>query len=102
MNENPYSAPRSDPEGLPVAPDSTGWEVAGKAVKVRRGAQFPMIDPYTGRSEDPMRMQVMTIRHHPLWLWSIPVLASLVGAIRAIAGRDGFIPPQALVGLILG
>ena len=98
--ENPYTTPQTEAGGLPDAPDSHGWEIHGKVIQVGPGAQFPMIDPYTGVSEDPMRMQLLQIRQRPLWLWGIPILGTLGGLLQGLA--DGNWIVQGLMGLILG
>jgi len=66
--ENPYAAPQTVSTGLPDAPESFGWELAGKRVWAEKFAQFPMVDPYSGESEEVMTMNRLTVRHWPLWM----------------------------------
>ena len=62
MSENPYAPPGVDVVG--EAPRSRGWEVTGKSVLVSREAIFPMIDPYSGKSEEMMALRRLVIRRN--------------------------------------
>lgn len=41
--------------------ESFGWKLEGKRVWVESFAQFPMIDPYSGASEEVMTMNLFRI-----------------------------------------
>lgn len=98
--ENPYAPPETTSVGLPDAPESFGWELVGKAVWVEKFAQFPMVDPYTGQSDDVMTMNRLTVRVRPLWMsllqWAfIGILllgiSPLAGGIATLVGLLGLI-----------
>lgn len=97
--ENPYAAPQS--AGLPDAPESFGWELVGNRVWVERFAQFPMIDPYSGESDEVMTMNRLTVRFRPLWMsllkWAF--IALLILGISSL--MDGVATLVGLLGLIV-
>lgn len=97
--ENPYAAPQS--AGLPDAPESFGWELVGNRVWVERFAQFPMVDPYSGESDDVMTMNRLTVRFRPLWMsllkWAFIALL-LLGTSPLM---DGMATLVGLLGLIV-
>jgi hypothetical protein len=101
-DENPYAPPHDRTAAIPEAPRSCGWELAGTAVWVGSSSQFPMVDPFTGRSEGTMMLHQITIRHRPRWLLSFPALGAVIGFASTASGS---LPDQAamvLLGTILG
>lgn len=75
--ENPYAPPTAgrDTGDLPDAPKSAGWSLSENAILVRQDAQLPMVDPFTGISEDRMTLRHISIRHSPHWLHAALVVA---------------------------
>jgi len=75
--QNPYAPPttRGDVATLPDAPKSAGWSLAGETILARQDAQLPMVDPFTGISEDTMTLRHISIRHSPRWLHGSLVVA---------------------------
>ncbi len=67
--ENPYAAPQS--AALPDAPESFGWELVEDRVWAEKFAQFPMVDPYSGESDEVMTMNRLTVRQRPIWIIAI-------------------------------
>lgn len=86
--ENPYAAPQSPSTGLPDAPESFGWELIGNRVWAEKFAQFPMVDPYSGGSDEVMTMNRLTIRQRPLWLVALRWLSVGVFFLPATAWID--------------
>ena len=102
VGENPYLPPQTPPGGIPDAPRTFGWEVLGPVLLVHRTAQLPMVDPYTGGSEDPMRMHRVPIGYRPRWLWGFPALGA-VGPMVMETGNWGMNRLfQTLSGMFLG
>ncbi len=75
--ENPYAPPETTSTGMPNAPESFGWELVGNRVWAEKIAQFPMIDPYSGESNDVMTMNRLTVRLRPNWQLALSII--LVG-----------------------
>ena len=65
--EDPYASPQSISAGAPDAPESFGWELVGNRVWVEKFAQFPMVDPYSGGSDEVMTMNRLTVGLRPMW-----------------------------------
>lgn len=86
--ENPYAPPETTSTGVPDAPESFGWEMVGKRVWVEKFAQFPMVDPYSGKTDDVMTMNRITLRYWPAWMTVLRwislgiILLPLSGAIE--------------------
>lgn len=100
--DDPYAPPNTVSNGLPVAPRSFGWEVAGNAVWVEKTAQFPMIDPYTGGSEETMMLQKVEVKYRPPWLLAFPVLGALAMFTLEEGGNWMDLAGLGLAGLLLG
>lgn len=66
--ENPYAPPQTTSAGVPDAPESFGWKLIGNRIWVEKFAQFPMVDPYSGESDEVMTMTRITLRQRPIWL----------------------------------
>ncbi len=100
-SENPYAPPETTSAGLPDAPESFGWELDGKRLWVESFAQFPMIDPYSGASEEVMTLNRLSVRVRPLWMtplkWAFIALV-LLGLSPLLHGVATFI---GVVGLIV-
>ena len=80
--ENPYQAPRTtDPGGIPDAPEPFGWEIRDRIVWVEKRSQFPMVDPFTGRTGDIMMLQKVDVRYRPRWLMTLMPLGALVSVL---------------------
>ena len=62
--------------------------MVGKRVWVEKFAQFPMVDPYSGKSDDVMTMNRITLRYWPAWMTVLRwislgiILLPLSGAIE--------------------
>lgn len=74
----------------------------GKLVMARQTAQFPMIDPFTGGSEDSMMLQKVPIRYRPPWLLAFPVLGALAMMTLEEGGNGEDLLFLGLAGLLLG
>lgn len=63
-------------------------------------AVLPMIDLYSGKDSETMRLSQMQLRYRPhFWMWGIPVLFALIGAFVSLS--DGWME-GALSGLVIG
>lgn len=102
VEENPYAPPRTVSCGLPVAPAVFGWEVKGKAVNVKKTSQFPMIDPFTGSSEDPMPLQRVLVHYRPWWLLAFPLVGGSLMAVLGMRAGDSETAGLAIAGVLLG
>ncbi|RYD37411.1 MAG: hypothetical protein EOP87_03575 [Verrucomicrobiaceae bacterium] len=82
--ENPYAPPASRAEDgdVPDAPKPSGWILSGDALLVRQDAQLPMVDPFTGVSEERMTLRSIPIRHSPSWRGA----ALVVGVLGIVGG----------------
>ena len=65
MSVNPYAPSRVD--DVAEAPRPHGWELADGLLLAEDGAVFPMIDPYTGESDERMTMLRLAVPRRVLW-----------------------------------
>lgn len=80
MSFNPYAP--SAINDVPEAPASHGWEVRDGMLLVEKDATLPMVDPYSGESEERMTLIKLDVRGRTLW----PRLLFLGGLLGAITG----------------
>ena len=102
--ENPYAPPETTSTGLPDAPESFGWEMDGKRVWVEKFAQFPMIDPYSGASEEVMTMNRLSVRFRPLWMSALKwvfIALLFLGLSPLLNGVATFIGVVGLIGVAI-
>jgi len=65
MSDNPYAPSAVD--DVAEAPASHGWEMVEGRLIVEKEATLPMIDPFTGASEDRMVLFRLAVRRRYLW-----------------------------------
>lgn len=102
--ENPYQAPEDiSSTGLPEAPESYGWDLAGGVMRVEKISQLPMVDPFTGGTGDTMLLQKVEVRYRPVWLLGcIPVCIVLLVIGSIVSGGRGVLLAILLFGTLLG
>lgn len=91
---------------MPEAPSSGGWRIEGGRLWAERDACLPMVDPYSGASEDRMTMIRLQVNRRVLW----PRFAFLGGVAASIGAAASSLPESVqasfgvlgLVGLIAG
>ncbi|WAC20469.1 hypothetical protein OVA24_03630 [Luteolibacter sp. SL250] len=98
MSENPYAPPGRPDDGdeVPDAPLSTGWMLDGGRLMVRQDAQLPMVDPFSGVSEERMTLRSLPIRYSPSWH-----RMTFAGAVLGLAGGGFFRFPHGLSPFLL-
>ena len=82
MPVNPYEAPAVTEAEAPM---SRGWEIRDGMLLVEKEAILPMVDPYTGGSEDRMILLRVEVRRRDWW----PRIVFLVCVVAAIV--DGLV-----------
>ena len=86
MSVNPYAA--SAVNDVPEAPVSRGWEIRDGMLLVEKDATLPMVDPYSGESEERMTLVQLDVRGRTWWP-RILFLGGLLGAIVASFSPQG-------------
>ncbi|MBC8125568.1 MAG: hypothetical protein H8M99_00260 [Gloeobacteraceae cyanobacterium ES-bin-144] len=102
LEENPYATPQTLSNEFPDAPRPFGWEVIGKVVRVKQSSQFPMIDPFTGRSADSMTLFKKMVRYRPRWLWLFPIIGGVCFLQNQSNHNTVFYVSNFLLGMLLG
>lgn len=97
MSFNPY-APSLVEEDVAVAPQSQGWRLEGGRLWVGKDACLPMVDPYSGASEDQMTMIRLPVHRRVLW----PRFAFVGGVAGSISAAAASLPEnvQASFGVV--
>lgn len=89
MLENPYQPPAAVEQDIPDAPASHGWIVNGKELLVLPLAQLPMVDPYSGKTEERMQLFPVNITHCPAWIpWTTGVSFGLIAISQVLESLD--------------
>lgn len=102
-DDNPYAAPQTAVSfELPDAPRPFGWEPVGKSVFIKQTAQFPMIDPFTGGSNETMMLQKILIRYRPKWLLAFPGAGAVIALVMNKNGESLDLILFLLFGLLAG
>lgn len=91
MSFNPYAPSQVHEEQVAVAPRSGGWRLEGGRLWAERDACLPMVDPYSGVSEDQMTMIRLPVYRRILW----PRFA-FVGGIAASIGSAAASLPESV------
>jgi hypothetical protein len=102
--DNPYQAPQTaNPGELPPAPSPFGWHLEGKTVWTETGAQFPMVDPFSGQCGDTMMLQKVNVYYRPWklrWLMPAGVVLGILIASPGWSLSEWILP--GLIGLFFG
>lgn len=98
MSFNPYAPSQVHEDQVPDAPRSGGWRIEGGRLWAERDACLPMVDPYSGASEDRMTMIRLQVYRRVLW----PRFAFLGGIAGSIGAAVAGLPEsvQATLGVI--
>lgn len=100
MSVNPYAA--SAVNDVPEAPASHGWEIRDGVLFAEKDAILPMVDPYSGQSEDSMTLIRLDVRGRTRWP-RLLFLGGLLGAIVASFGpRAGILADGSLIIAFVG
>ena len=103
MSENPYAPSQVD--DVAEAPRPHGWELAEGVLLAEEGAVFPMVDPYTGESEERMTMMRLAVYRRvlwPRWLFAGGLALTIMAAYSGVPDYGAIGLLAALVGFIAG
>jgi hypothetical protein len=88
LGENPYAPPSevSSVEGIPEALHSFGWRIDNGQLWVSASSRLPVIDLFSGLTDETMMLREIEVRYRPWWLRWPPLVAAfvipLVGYLR--------------------
>lgn len=80
LGENPYAPPSevSSLEGIPEASHSFGWRITNGQLWVAANSRLPVIDLFSGLTDETMMLREIEVRYLPWWLRWPPVAAAFV------------------------
>lgn len=99
LEENPYQPPAevSSGDGFSEAPHSFGWKMANGHLWVAGNCCVPMIDLFSGKSDETMSMRMIEVRYRPWWLRWIPLAAAFAVLLTEYLRPDAFDPSSAIL-----
>lgn len=94
QGENVYAHPAelSSAEGVPEAPHSFGWRVENSQLWVAANSRLPMIDLFSGQSDEIMTMRKIEVRYRPWWSSWLPFAVWLALVIWLVS--ESFTKPR--------